>query len=75
MYSKDKLHFLIDLTCFYVYSNFLWNFTTFSRHHVKSNFVRQMDEYLRQVSGKGRTKTFTENWDSKRHLLEHSWSI
>jgi hypothetical protein len=21
------------------------------------------------------TKTFTENWDSKRHLLELSWSI
>ena len=23
----------------------------------------------------GKTKTFTENWDSKRHLLELSWPI
>ena len=25
--------------------------------------------------GDGATKTFTENWDSKRHLLELSWPI
>ena len=27
---------------------------------------------LKEVAG---SKTFTENWDSKRHLLELSWSI